>query len=143
MHDSLRAMVLIKQLMLGNHNGIHTLIGVSGATIVGFFGSTTATVNSHTRRYIPYGCRSFANHFLLKSKNSQCCIMWNIYEWSNIYALLFVSATQPSDDASGVELSFHRVAHDGSRSANPTRGQVSSLPRPSEDLRIYNGLFQD
>lgn len=66
--DSLRAMMLIKQLLLGNHDGMHTFIDLWGATNDGLFGSTTATVNSHTRHYNPYGCRSFAHEFFTNTQ---------------------------------------------------------------------------
>lgn len=65
--DSLRALEPMKQLKLGSRNVMNALIGVSGITNDGLFGSTTAMVYSHIRRYIPYGCRPSECHIFLKT----------------------------------------------------------------------------
>ena len=71
--DSLLAVEPMKQLKNGNHNVMNTLIGVSGVTNDGLFGSTTALVYSHIRCYIPYGCRSSMRHIFLKRKMLNIC----------------------------------------------------------------------
>lgn len=87
---------------------------------------------THTRRYIPYG---FAHH---RSFKAQAASM------SGLLSIHFSLFPRRSPQMILTELNSLSTALPmmGFRSANLTRGQVSSQFRPSEDLRIYNELFQ-
>lgn len=122
----LRVLQPMKQLKAGNDHVTYILLLSQGLTMMTFLvRPRLRTLCSHIRRYIPTAPVLLWATSFLKRKDRKYSNMMKTYVSPNIDALLFLSASQPSDYLTRVNPLSVALLMMGVRITDPTRVEVS------------------